>query len=365
VNGWTKVAALNPKAMAKDQSEPAVDGAASETSALNKTQKLAALLVMLGPESASVMLKRFEPREVEAIAREMTRSTLISRQQQDEILQEFSEVAIAASTGVSAGLDFARSTLEKALGSFKASDVLGRVVTTRASTGAMQAIAEMDPRHILNLIREEQPQTVAFVISHLAPEKAAQLLGMLRPEQRDQVIERLATLAPTPVEVVEKVVDVLNAKMGIKQTRALTQTGGVTTAADLLNAVDKTLSRSLLTTLEERNPELCQAIRKKMFTFEDLLHLDGQTIQRIMRETDMRDLTLALKKASEALRDSLLSAISRRAAETVQEELAFLGHVKLREIEAAQFRIIDVVRKLEAEGEIELDQTPANEYEMV
>jgi flagellar motor switch protein FliG len=365
VNGWTKVAALNPKAMAKDQSEPGVDGAASETSALNKTQKLAALLVMLGPESASVMLKRFEPREVEAIAREMTRSTLISRQQQDEILQEFSEVALAASTGVSAGLDFARSTLEKALGSFKASDVLGRVVTTRASTGAMQAIAEMDPRHILNLIREEQPQTVAFVISHLAPEKAAQLLGMLRPEQRDQVIERLATLAPTPVEVVEKVVDVLNAKMGIKQTRALTQTGGVTTAADLLNAVDKTLSRSLLTTLEERNPELCQAIRKKMFTFEDLLHLDGQTIQRIMRETDMRDLTLALKKASEALRDSLLSAISRRAAETVQEELAFLGHVKLREIEAAQFRIIDVVRKLEAEGEIELDQTPANEYEMV
>lgn len=351
--------------MAQDRSEGLTEAAVSESGALNKTQKLAALLVMLGPDSASVMLKRFEPREVDAIAREMTRATLISRQQQEEILQEFSEVALAASTGVSAGLDFARNTLEKALGSFKASDVLGRVVTSRASTGAMQAIAEMDPRHILNLIREEQPQTVAFVISHLAPDKAAQLLGMLRPEQRDPVIERLATLAPTPVEVVEKVVDVLNAKIGIKQTRALTQTGGVTTAADLLNAVDKTLSRSLLTTLEERNPELCQAIRKKMFTFEDLLHLDGQTLQRIMRETDMRDLTLALKKSSEPLRELLLSAISKRAAETVQEELAFLGHVKLREIEAAQFRIIDVVRKLEAEGEIELDQAQPNEYEMV
>jgi flagellar motor switch protein FliG len=311
------------------------------------------------------MLKRFEAREVEAIAREMTRATLITSEQQEEILREFSEVAIAASTGVSAGLDFARSTLEKALGSFKASDVLGRVVTMRASSGAMQAIAEMDPRHILNLIREEQPQTVAFVISYLAPEKAAQLMGMLRPEQRDQVVERLATLAPTPVEVAEKVVDVLNAKMGVKQTRALTQTGGVTTAADLLNAIDKTLSRTLLTSLEERNPELCQAIRKKMFTFEDLLRLDGTTIQRIMRETDMRDLTLALKKASEPLRKLLLSAISRRAAETVQEELAFLGHVKLREVEAAQFRIIDVVRKLEAEGEIELDSAQANEYELV
>ncbi len=351
--------------MSEDNSEAGLEGASPEGASLNKTQKLAALLVMLGPESAAVMLKRFEPREVEAIAREMTRSTLISREQQEEILREFSEVALAASTGVSAGLDFARTTLEKALGSFKASDVLGRVVTTRTSSGAMQAIAEMDPRHILNLIREEQPQTVAFVISHLAPEKAAQVLGLLRPDQRDQVVERLATLAPTPVEVVEKVVDVLNAKMGIRQTRALTQTGGVTTAADLLNAVDKTLSRSLLTSLEERNPELCQAIRKKMFTFEDLLHLDPQTIQRIMRETDMRDLTLALKKASEPLRKMLLGSISRRAAETVQEELAFLGHIKLREVEAAQFRIIDVVRKLEAEGEIELDEAKSNEYEMV
>src|SRR5258708_23615782 len=152
----------------------------------------------------------------------MTRSTLISRDQQEEILREFSEVALAASTGVSAGLDFAKNTLEKALGSFKASDVLGRVVTTRSSTGAMQVIAEMDPRHILNLIREEQPQTVAFVISHLAPEKAAQVLGLLRPEQRDQVVERLATLAPTPVEVVENVLDALTTNMRIKQPRPLT-----------------------------------------------------------------------------------------------------------------------------------------------
>jgi len=134
--------------MSVDSLDQSSEAATPEGGALNKTQKLAALLVMLGPESAAVMLKRFEPREVEAIAREMTRSTLISREQQEEILQEFSEVALAASTGVSAGLDFAKNTLEKALGSFKASDVLGRVVTTRASSGAMQAIAEMDPRHI-------------------------------------------------------------------------------------------------------------------------------------------------------------------------------------------------------------------------
>jgi flagellar motor switch protein FliG len=338
---------------------------AAENGALNKTQKLAALLVMLGPESASQVLKQFQPREIDSISREMARFNLITREQQLDILEDFSEVAVAASTSISAGVDITRTTLEKAIGSFKASDVIGRVAPSRPQTGAMQDIAEMDPRHIVNLIRDEQTQTIAFVVSFLSPERAGQVLGLLRLDQRDQVIERLATLAPTPIEVTERVVAVLNAKLGVKQTRALTQTGGVTPAADILNAMDKTESRELLAKIEERNQELCQSIRKKMFTFEDLLLLNAQSIQRIMRETDMRDLTLALKKATEPLKKLMLSNISRRAAETVQEEMSFLGHVKLRDVEAAQFRIIDAVRKLEAEGEIDLDEARSNEYEMV
>jgi len=338
---------------------------ALENNALNKTQKLAALLVMLGPEGAAAMLKQFQPREVEAISREMVHFNLISREQQDQILQEFSEVAVSASTCVTAGIEFTRATLEKALGSFKASDLLGRMLPARAPSGAMQAVADMDSRHIFNLVRDEETQTIAFVVSYLPPEKAAQVLGLLRMEQRDHVIERLATLAPTPVEVAEKVVDVFNAKLGLKQTRALTQTGGVTTAADILNAMDKAVSRSLLESIEGRNAELCQAIRKKMFTFEDLLLLDPQSIQRILRETDMRDLTLALKKASEPLKKLFLSNISRRAAESVQEEMSLLGTVKLRDVEAAQFRIIDTVRKLEAEGEIDLDEARSAQYDMV
>jgi flagellar motor switch protein FliG len=341
--------------------------AAVETGALNKTQKLAALLVMLGSDSAAAILKQFQPREIEAISREMARFNLITREQQQEILMEFSDVAVAASTSVSAGVEVTRNTLEKALGSFKASDVLGRVTSIRAPAGAMQSIADMDPRHIFNLLRDEKVQAITFIISHLSPEKAAQVLNMLRPEQRDQVVERLATLAPTPVEVGEKVVAVLNAKLGVKQTRALEQTGGITSVADLLNAMDKTVSRTLLTNIEERNPDLFQAIRKKMFTFEDLLSLDPPYIQRIMREIDMRDLTVALKKVSEPLKRLLLSNISRRAAASVQEEMAFLGHVKMRDVEAAQFRIIDIVRKLEAEGEIEIDASKSteSEYEMV
>src|ERR1041385_2089688 len=278
---------------------PASAESQKDDGVLNKTQKLAALLVMLGPESAAIVLKQFQPREIEAVSREMARFNLITQEQQEDILAEFSEVAVAASTSITAGPEVTRHTLEKAVGTFKASDILGRVIPTHAPLGTMQTIADMDPRHIFNLIRDEQGQVVAFVVSHLSPEKAAQVMALFRPEQRDQIIER--------------VVDVLNAKLGIKQTRALTQTGGITTAADILNAMDKTVSRTLLITMEERNPELCQAIRKKMFTFEDLLRLNKQSIQRIMREIDMRDLAIALKKASEELTKLLLSNVSRRA----------------------------------------------------
>ncbi len=322
---------------------------------LSKPQMLAGLLVMLGQDSSSAILRQFQPREVEKISREMTRFNLISREQQANILKEFSEVALAASTSVCAGLDVTRNTLEKALGTFKASDVMGRVSTTRSPIGAMQVIAEMDARNTFNLIRDESVATTAFIISHLTPEKAAQLLNLMLTEKRDAVVERLATLAPTPVEVAEKVVEVLNTKLGVKQTRALTQTGGLTTVADLLNAMDKTVSRELLTNLEARNADLASSIRKKMFTFEDLLLLPGSAIQRIMREIDMRDLTLALKKSSEGLKKLMLANISRRAAETVNEELSMMTNVKPRDVEAAQFRIIDIVRKLEAEGEIELE----------
>ncbi len=339
---------------------------AEENAPLSKTQKLAALLVMLGPESGAAVLRQLQPREVEAISREMARFNLITHEQQMEILEEFSGVAVAASTSVCAGVDVTRNTLEKAVGSFKASDILGRVVPSSAPVGGtIQTIADMEPRNLFNLIRAEQVQTITFVTSYLPPEKAAQVLSLLPEDQRAQVVERLATLAPTPVEVVEKVMDVLNAKLGVKQTRAMTHAGGVTTAADILNAMEKGASRTLLGSIEERNPELSVAIRKKMFMFEDLLLLAPQSIQRIMREIEMRDLTLALKKASEPLKKLLLSNISRRAAESIQEEMEYLGHVRLRDVEAAQFRIIDAVRKLEAEGEIDLDEARTLENELV
>jgi len=222
---------------------------------------------------------------------------------------------------------------------------------TRTPVSSMTQIVELEPRQIFNLLKLEQPQTISLILSYLPPEKASQLLIMLRSDLRDQVIERLATLAPTPIEIVEKVVEQLNRKLGTQHTRALNLTGGLKSAANLLNSLDKNLTKSLLMNIEERNPELGQQIRQKMFTFEDVATLETPVLQRVLREVDLRDLAVALKTASDSLKGALLSAVSKRAAETVQEEMSFMGPLKLRDIEAAQMRIIELVRKSEADNE--------------
>jgi flagellar motor switch protein FliG len=332
----------------------------NDISKLTKVQKFAIFLIMLGPDSAAQILKNLDEHELEVITGEMARQSLVSQEMQVAILREFSDVALHASTSVRGGTDFAQQTLEKAVGTFKATNVMSRLSPTRAPVGALEKLVDLDPRQIFNLLKQEQPQTVALIVSYLPTEKASELLAMMKEEQRDQVVERLATLSPTPVEVVEKMVEVLVSKLSAKPTRALNQTGGLKSAADVLNALDKDSSKSILNAIEERNPDLGASIRKKMFTFEDLSHIDLAGLQKIMREVDIRDLAVALKTASEQLKGILLGAISKRAAETVQEEMSFLGAIKLKEIEAAQMRIIDVVRRLETEGEIELETGKEN-----
>ncbi|MBI3416275.1 MAG: flagellar motor switch protein FliG [Verrucomicrobia bacterium] len=342
-----------------ETAEPAL----TDVSKLTKVQKLAALLVILGPDSAAQIVKNLEEYELEAISSEMSKFSMITQEMQAEILREFSEVAVDAGTSILGGVRYTQNVLEKAVGLFKASDIISRVSPTRAPVPAMQQIIEMDARQICNLIRHEQAQTIALLTSYLAPDKASQLLALLGTELREQVVERLASLAPTPIEVVEKVVEVLNLKIGGKQTRALNQTGGIKMAAQVLNAMDKNISKSILIALEERNPELGAAVRHKMFTFEDLVNIEVSGLQKILREVDMRDLAVSLKTASEKLKRTLLGCISKRAAETVNEEISFMGPLKLKEIETAQMRIIEVVRRLESEGEIELGDGNESRHE--
>jgi flagellar motor switch protein FliG len=335
----------------------------SEFAKMSKMQKLAALLVVVGPESAAQVLRGLDEHEIEAIISEMAKSAMLSQEVQVEVLREFTEVALQASTSIRAGVDVTQNVLEKAVGLFKATNIITRVAPTRAPLPSVQQIAELEPRQLFNLVKQEQPQTVALVLSYLSAERASQVLALLRPEVREEVVERLATLSPTPIEVVETVVTVLNQKLGSSPTRALQQSGGVKSAAELLNALDKETSRTLLTSIEQRNPELGQVIRQKMFTFEDVALLDTAALQKILREVDMRDLAIALKNASDKLKNALLGCISKRAAETVNEEISFMGPLKIRDIETAQNRIIEVVRRLESEGEIEIGE-PGNKNEI-
>ena len=330
------------------------DIAAVQISRMTRHQKLAHLLVILGPDPASQILKNLDEQEVELVSTEMSKLTLITQEMRQEILREFSEMAVQASTAALGGAAYTRSVLEKSVGLFRASDIIGRVSPAPVPVGSMRQIVEMDLRQLFNSLKEEQPQTVALVASYLSAEKTSQLMTMFSDSTRDQIIERLATLGPTPVEVVETIVQVLSLKTNVKSTRALNQTGGLKTAADVLNAMERNFSDPLLNELDRRNPELGLAIRNKMFTFEELISLDVSGLQKIMREVDMRDLAVALKGASPKLKDALLGCISKRAAETVKEEISFLGSVKKKDIEASQLRVVDSVRRLESEGELEI-----------
>ena len=329
--------------------------AAAPQSRLTSSQKMAALMVLLGEESASILLKSLDDNERELVSAEMVNLPLMTVEQQTSVLREFTEMAIQANSGVGGSVEYTRAVLEKSVGLFKAAEVIGRVGTRRTSVAAMQQIIDLDAVSICNLIKDEQPQTIALVISYLTAQKGSEVLKNLPSNLQEQVVERLATLASTPIEVVETVGEVLSAKVGRKLTRALNQTGGVKSAAAILNAMEKTSRQAVLNKLDERVPDLVRSIRMKMFTFDDLATLDVKSLQKVLREVEASRLAIALSAANENLRTNLLGALSKRAAETVADEISNLGKLNLREIEQAQEGIVDVVRKLEGDGELSLE----------
>lgn len=332
--------------------------ATSAPTELTRPQKLAVLLCMLGPDSAAQVLKHFDEREMEIVINEMGKLELISHEVQNQVLREFASVAVQASTSVAGGAEIVRLTLEKAVGQHRAASIVGRSgngSTQQVSSEVLRPLIEADSRDLFNAVKTEHPQTITLITSYLTPEKASAFLNQCPVELRDQLVERLATLQPTPIEVIEQIITILSKKLGVKASRAISETGGVKSAASLLNALERTMSKTVLTSIEERNPDLSKSIRAKMFTFDDMVRLDNSALQKLMREVDTRDLAVSLKKASFQVKAALLGAISKRAAETVKEEIGFLGSIKQKEIEAAQTRIVDIVRRLEGEGEIDLN----------
>lgn len=327
-----------------------------ESAKLTKVQKLAAFLLMLAPDNAAHIMRSLEEHELEAVSAEIVKMESVSQEIQREILQEFTEVAVEAATAINGGADRARGLLEKSVGTYRASDMIGRVSPHRTPVEAMQQIVDMDARHIFSLLHQEQLQTIVLVLSYLSQDKASQLLAMFRPEQREQIVERLATMVPTSVQVVEQVAESLQSKFGNQRSRPYNQTGGIRMAAQVLNNLPQDLSKAILLSVSERNSELGDAILKKMFTFEELERLDTHYLQVLLQNVDTRELAVALKTANDKLKAALMGALSKRAADNLNDEISFLGPLKLSEIDAARSKILETVRQLESNGDISLDE---------
>lgn len=323
---------------------------------LSRLQKLAIFLIIIGPETAAEVLKQFDDGDIELLCREMSTITVVPIEVQRLALDEFSPL-IARSMGCAlGGLGYAQRTLEIAKGDYKASTIVGRIgPPVGTSVEVIKDISEMEGRQIFNLVKHEQPQTISFLLSYLTSDKSAEVFSLLGPDLREEVIERLGTIESTSLELVSKIARSLGKHYDTKVRPAFHRSGGVRAVADLLNNLDKEMSKNLLARLEERNANLSAAIRKKLFSFEDLLRLQGGDLQRVLREVDSSNLAIAMKSASETLRDRIYGAISKRAAESLKEELEMLGPVRLKDVEVAQDAIIQVVRRLEEEGQITLE----------
>lgn len=323
---------------------------------LSRIQKLAVFLIVIGPEAAADLLRQFDDAEIEMLCREMGQFTMISDSVRQAALEEFTPLIGQSMVSTLGGLDYAKRTLEIARGDYKASIMLNRVgvAASTSTVDVIADIAEMEGRQIFNLIKEEQPQTIAFVLSHLNPTKSAAVFALLPPDQREDVVERLGTIEGTSMDLVSKIVRNLSRHLDRKTTQAYHTSGGVRAVADLLNNLDKELSKSLLARVEERNATLGAAIRRKLFSFDDIRRLQPADLQRVLREVDSSNLAVAMKSAAEAVRESIYGSISKRAAEALREEIGMLGPVRLKDVETAQDAIIQVVRRLEEEGSISL-----------
>jgi flagellar motor switch protein FliG len=300
--------------------------------AMNKFQKLAALMVILGPDNAATILKGMDDATIESVVAEVSTMELLNVEEQQEILDEFTDLINRANAALGVGFNVVEQALLKSLGGFKAANLLGR----------------------LSSLKTEQDQTIALILSHLPAGRAAEISTNFPEEKRVGVLERLATLSPTPAEIVDKVINVVLGKAERAVVRPLSHPGGVSVAAAMLNAMNKEASKNILSVLEENNPELGASIKQKMFTFEDLIHLDSQDVQKILRDVDMKDLALAMKNVPQTLVTFILSCMSRRAGESVMEEMEFLTNAKPRDIVAAQLSVVETVRRLESNDEIDL-----------
>ena len=318
---------------------------------LTGKEKAAVLLVSLGPDVSAQIFQHLDDEEIEELTLEIANMRQVDKETKDETLREFYHLAEAKDYINRGGIDYARDVLKKAMGDEKANDILERLTAT-LQVRPFDAIRKTDPSQLLNFIQGEHPQTIALVLSYLQPGQASQVLSSLPQEVQTEVSKRVAVMDRTSPEIIKEVEKVLEQKLSSVVTNEYASAGGIEAIVDVLNQVDRGTEKNILDHLEEDDPELAEEIRQRMFVFEDITVLSDQAIQLVVRQVDSHDIALALKTASDEVKEKLLSNMSNRAREMLEEDMEYMGPVRVREVEEAQQGIVNVIRELEDSGEI-------------
>jgi flagellar motor switch protein FliG len=318
---------------------------------LNGRQKAAILLISLGPDVSAEVYKHLTEEEIEKLSLEISSVKKVDAEMQEEILDQFHQIMRAQDYISQGGIGYAKTVLEKAFGKQDAAEIINRL-TSSLQVRPFDFARKADPQQLLNFIQDEHPQTIALILSYLDPEQAGGILSELPPDMQGDIAKRIATMEATSPEIISQVEDVLERNIASSLTESYTQTGGIQAVVEVLNGVDRSTEKTILDALEEKDPELAEEIKKRMFVFEDIVILDDRAIQRVIREVENDDLRLALKVASDEVKDVVFKNMSQRMSETFKEEMEFMGPVRLRDVEEAQTRIVAVIRRLEDVGEI-------------
>lgn len=327
---------------------------------MNGVQKAAVLLISLGPEKSASIFKHLKDDEIEQLTLEIANTRSVSPQTKEQVLNEFYEVCIAQQYIAEGGINYAKELLEKALGPDKAVSVINKL-TSSLQVRPFEFIRKTEPSQLLNFIQEEHPQTIALILSYLPSGQAAQIVSALPPEKQADVAKRIAQMDRTSPDVIKEVERVLERKLSSLVNQDYTIIGGVDAIVDILNTVDRGTEKHIMENLELEEPELADEIRRKMFVFEDILLLDDRTVQRVLREVDNNDLSMALKNANEEVRGLIFNNLSKRLATMIQEDMEFMGPVRMKDVEEAQQKIVNVIRRLEDSGEIVISRGGGDE----
>ena len=320
---------------------------------MDGVQKAAVLLIALGPEKSSKIFKHLKEEEIEQLTLEIANTNSVSPQTKEEVLNEFYEICLAQQYIAEGGIGYAKELLEKALGSDKAKDVISKL-TASLQVRPFEFIRKTDPAQLLNFIQDEHPQTIALILSYLPASQASSIVSALPPEKQADVARRIAQMDRTSPDVIKQVEKVLERKLSSLVNQDYTIVGGVDSIVEILNSVDRGTEKHIMETLEIDEPELADEIRRKMFVFEDIISLDDRAIQRVLRDVDNNDLALALKGSTEEVQNVIFNNLSKRLAVMIKEDMDFMGPVRMKDVEEAQQKIVNIIRKLEDAGEIDI-----------